>query len=196
MRSFSKLGPVLYLPYSEFRKYIDNQYFASAYFWAEEDGYYQVITEAIGGIIHETNVQASSADGYDFETFFKELPPRLSTNQLATTPLLQNIFLTALGLEDGYHALESESWDTFASRISAVNVITESTNYNLWITTNNSFDVTEITSANIITNGFKNLLVNLNLEFLSSSRSLYIIIEDLDLTPSTFDVFIAGEGRS
>lgn len=63
--------------YTEFKKYIDGTYATLAFQYQEKTDYYIIVTEPYAGIAQSFDlIKNSGADQTDFETNFKNLPPR------------------------------------------------------------------------------------------------------------------------
>ena len=108
---------------------------------------------------------------------------------------MRNIWIEALSQPQGNITLtDATNWNAQYSFISAINVQTTSTNWDLWIHENSSFDTASIRSRRIVRKGSEDVLVPVGFEVNSSTNSLYLTFTPNSGTHSA-SFYVTGEAR-
>ena len=104
----------------------------------------------------------------------------------------QIVTITALSLSSGNHTLtDIINWATAKSYISAINVQTNSTDWDLWLCFDNTFNTGDVRSIQLVNQGYKTTLVDPDLNHISIDNNLYIIYTGAQ----TADFYFIGEIR-
>lgn len=105
-----------------------------------------------------------------------------------------NIWLISSNNSPGNLTLSGVTWANRYTYITSINAKTASTNWNLYICETSSFDLTHITTRQIVSSGNQNMLINVNFSVNSDSNNLYIVYED-NSGSNLLSLYIAGEIR-
>lgn len=103
----------------------------------------------------------------------------------------KNLSLVASGLTTGNYTLSGVNWDRENFFLSAINAVTTSVNWNLYLFADGTYDLGAITTLKLVDKGFRDILVNPYVNYTSLYGNIYIRYEG----SNPADFLFLGESR-
>ena len=89
---------------------------------------------------------------------------------------------------------DGANWNTSRALLDGINVLTDSTDWDLWLCGDADFDTSKLTSRKLVSNASGNVDMTINRGYVSDSTNLYLIYTD-NSGSNAADFYITGTLR-
>lgn len=175
-----------------FKNHIDGYYSSLSFAYEDVDTKYRVVTEVDGGFVKEITInKISDAYHIDWESNWKALQFRHTSTYIQSLSIDRSAAISGGPYSPGNLTLTGPLWDAYEVDFCHLSLLTASTNWDLYICYDNTFDLTDARTLKLVANATGNIITDVHIRYISSTTSLYLIYNDLSGS-ATANIHIIG----